>query len=341
VFVGRVVSRRGLVLGGLAMVGAGLVTGVDVDEAWAVGGPPIITCDGWGSRQPRGNLPVYDKRPVKILVHHTATPNVSDTSRAAGIRLARSVQNFHMNGRGWPDTGQHFTVSRGGIVLEGRHLSLLFARDGRRQVEGAHCTGQNVVALGIENEGTYSSVNPPAVLWNRLRELCAYLCGQYRIAPSQIFGHRDFKDTACPGSRLYGALPRLRSEVAGLLGQKLKKADVATWPLLQVGDEGDRVRAAQYLLRDTGMTGVVPDGRFTPALADTVRSFQAAHGFLDDETAQTTGMIGGETWPALARPVRATDGGDAGRAVEVLLRGRRTESVPDVVTPDVWQRLLS
>ena len=35
-------------------------------------------------------------------------------------------------------------------------------RVGRRQVEGAHCTGQNVVALGIENEGTYSAVDPPA-----------------------------------------------------------------------------------------------------------------------------------------------------------------------------------
>jgi hypothetical protein len=46
-------------------------------------------------------------------------------------------------------------------------------------------------------------------------------------------------------------------------------------------------------------------------------------------------------WPALARPVRAADGGDAARAVEVLLRRRRTESAPDVVTPDVWQRLLA
>jgi hypothetical protein len=323
------------------VVGGGLLTGLDVDEAWAIGGPPIISCDGWGSRAPRGKLPTYAKNPVKILVHHTATPNVADTSQAAAVKLARSIQNFHMNARGWPDTGQHFTVSRGGVVLEGRHLSLLFARVGHKQVEGAHCTGQNVVALGIENEGTYSSVDPPQAQWNRLRTLCAYLCGQYGIRPTQIYGHRDFKDTACPGDRLYRALPRLRSEVAGLLGQKIGKQSAATWPLLQVGDAGVRVQAAQYLLRDAGATGVVPDGRFTPELADTVRGFQAAHGFLDDDTAQPTGMIGGEMWPALARPVRAADGGDAGRAVEVLLRGRRTESTPDVVTPDVWQRLLA
>ena len=51
-------------------------------------------------------------------------------------------------------------------------------------------------------------------------------------------------------------------------------------------------------------------------------------------------MIGGETWPAIARAVRAGEGGDAARAVAVLVRGRNTESLPDVVTPEMWQHLL-
>jgi hypothetical protein len=52
-------------------------------------------------------------------------------------------------------------------------------------------------------------------------------------------------------------------------------------------------------------------------------------------------MIGGETWPALARPVRVGEDSEAARAVEALVRARRTESVPDVVTPAVWQHLLA
>ena len=52
-------------------------------------------------------------------------------------------------------------------------------------------------------------------------------------------------------------------------------------------------------------------------------------------------MIGGETWPALARPVRVGENSEAARAVGVLLQRRRTESVPDVVTPEVWQHLLA
>jgi N-acetylmuramoyl-L-alanine amidase/Putative peptidoglycan binding domain len=352
VSVGHGVTRRGLLLGGLAVAGGSLVAArLDLEPAWAAGGPPIVSCDGWGARPANGPLPVYAKSPVKILVHHTATPNVANPGPDAAVTLARSIQNFHMDTRRWPDTGQHFTISRGGVLLEGRHHSLEFARVGHRQVEGAHCTGQNVVALGIENEGTYSAVDPPDKLWGRLRELCAYLCGQYGIAPTQIYGHRDFKDTACPGDRLYGALPRLRAEVAGLLRRKkLGKAEAAstaeaapptTWPLLRVADRGERVLAAQYLLRDVGVAGVVPDGRFTRALADAVRGFQAARGFRDDDTGQVTGMIGGETWPALARPVRAGVGSEAARAVEALVRTRRTESVPDVITPAVWQHLLA
>jgi hypothetical protein len=339
------VTRRGLLLGGLAVAGGSLAAGgLDLDPAWAGGGPPIVSCDGWGARPANGPLPEYEKSPVKILVHHTATRNVADPGPKDAVALARSIQNFHMDARGWPDTGQHFTVSRGGVVLEGRHHSLEFARVGHRQVEGAHCTGQNVVALGIENEGTYSATDPPQKLWGRLRELCAYLCSQYGIAPTQIYGHRDFKDTACPGDRLYGALPRLRAEVAGLLGpKKARKADTAaaTWPLLRIADRGERVLAAQYLLRDAGVAGVVPDGRFTRALADAVRGYQTRRGFRDDDTGQVTGMIGGETWPALARPVRVGEDSEAARAVEALVRARRTESVPDVVSPAVWQHLLA
>jgi hypothetical protein len=328
--------------GGLALAGGSLLAGGwGADPAWAAPGPVIVNCDAWGARPARTVLPIYDRRPIKILVHHTATPNVAKVGQDAAFDLARRIQRYHMDVRRWTDTGQHFTISRGGVVLEGRHRSLEFVREGRRQVEGAHCTNQNVVALGIENEGTYIGVDPPAVLWTRLRELCAYLCAQYGIAPSEIYGHRDFKDTACPGDRLYAALPSLRTEVAKLLGQRATRATAATWPLLRIADRGNQVLAAQYLLRDAGVDGVVPDGRFSRELADAVRGFQSAHGFVDDETLEVTGMIGGETWPAIARAVRVGEDGDAARAVAALVRDRRTESLPDVVTPEVWQHLLT
>lgn len=326
--------RRGFLVGSLALTGCG---GWGAGTAWAVEATTVIDCDQWGARPTSRVVTVVPRRPVKILVHHTATPNVPDPGRAAAELLARAIQTFHIDRRGWLDSGQHFTISRGGYVLEGRHRSLEALRSGGKHVEGAHCTGQNRVAVGIENEGTYLDVEPPGALWDSLRALCAYTCEQYGVAPTEIFGHRDFKDTACPGDRLYHMLPRLRSEVGGLLGKQVATAEVlkASWPLLRVGDRGAAVLAAQYLLRDAGMTEVVPDGRYSQRMADLAYSFQTARG--SDEV---TGMIGGESWPVLARPVHRGEGSDAERAVQALAAGSGVQRLPEVVTPPVWQRLL-
>jgi hypothetical protein len=243
-------SRRGVLLGGLVLAGAigGLIR---PSRAWAVepgaNVPPIIACDAWGARAPSRAVPVWDQRPVRIIVHHTATANVEDYSRGAAESIARGIQDFHMDRRGWIDTGQNFTISRGGYVLEGRHRSLEVLREGHQHVEGAHCTGQNVEAVGIENEGTYSTLTPPDRMWQRLLAMCAYICRQYGIVPTEIGGHRDFKDTICPGDAFYAMLPRLRTEVADALGQPLsdRAARRASWPLLRLDSSGPAVEAAQ------------------------------------------------------------------------------------------------
>ena len=192
------ITRRGALLGGLAVAGGALCAGVfGVEQAWALDTPSIINCGGWGAKAPRNPVKVHNRRPAKILIHHTATANVKDYSKAAAVRLARNIQSYHIDHNRWSDSGQHFTVSRGGYLLEGRHRSLEMLRGGRRMVEGAHCTGQNIIAVGIENEGTYSTTAPTTQQWNQLRQMCAYVCKQYRVRPTEIYGHRDFKDTAC------------------------------------------------------------------------------------------------------------------------------------------------
>ncbi|MBW0116568.1 peptidoglycan recognition protein family protein [Pseudonocardia abyssalis] len=324
------VTRRGFLLGGAALLAL-------PGTALAATAPEIADCAAWGARPNSRVVNVVVQRPVKILVHHTATPNVTDLSRGAADALARGIQNFHMDRRGWLDSGQHFTISRGGFVLEGRHRSLEALRNGRKQVEGAHCTGQNLVSIGIENEGTYMDTEPTGVLWDRLREMCAYICGQYGIAPTEIYGHRDFKDTLCPGDVLYGMLPRLRGEVGGMLGQRLEGSSVraASWPVLREDDRGPVVEAAQRLLRGAGRTEVAVDGTFSAAMAESVRVFQAEHA-----TEEVNGIIGGESWPLLAAPVQAGDGGEAAEAVETLAATSSTRP-PSRVGPEQWQQLLT
>jgi hypothetical protein len=335
-------SRRlflvGGLVGGLAMAGSTVGAGrASADGATL----PFTDCAAWAARPPSSPVRIWDRRPVKILVHHTASANQADVSRDAALRLARTIQGFHMDRRGWIDSGQHLTISRGGVVLEGRHRSLEVLSGGRSTVEGAHCTGQNVVAIGIENEGTYTAVEPPAALWDRLRETCAYICRQYGIRPTEIYGHRDFKNTACPGDKLYAALPRLRAEVAGLLGPRKEGEQVegdlvkASWPLLRPGDSGVDVLAAQLLLRAVGPVDLAPTGTFDVATDRALRVFQAGHG-----ADAVNGLLGGESWPVLVAAAGRQPGADVWRALDALAGARQAEGVPDQPAAADWQRLL-
>ncbi|MBY8848606.1 peptidoglycan recognition family protein [Saccharothrix longispora] len=210
-------TRRRTFLTGLA--GAGALAGLGALPAAAAASPvlPIRSCADWGARPPSAPTTTVHVRPVRILIHHTASANSTDFSQAHAYEHAHWIQDLHMDTNGWLDSGQHFTNSRGGFLMEGRRGSLAALRAGDRVVEGAHCPGQNTAAIGIENEGTYLTVEPPRTQWDSLVSFCVYTCEQYGIAPDQIHGHRDYRDTLCPGDRLYALLPRLRSEVAAVL----------------------------------------------------------------------------------------------------------------------------
>jgi N-acetylmuramoyl-L-alanine amidase/Putative peptidoglycan binding domain len=364
--IGRI-SRRGLItlVGGLALGGSavapGLFAGDPVRELaakQAIGEPPIYDCASWGAQAASSPITVLNYRPSRILVHHTATANTTDYSPAALGELARYIQDFHMNTRGWLDTGQNFTISRGGYLAEGRHQSLQTLLTGSRFVEGAHCPNQNDSSIGIENEGTYTAVTPPVMLFNALTVLCAFVCRQYGLAPIQLFGHRDYWDTECPGDKMYALLPTLRAQVAQVLSgtpatpggpnlgrlSSVHRYDVPSWPLLRVDDTGPAVLAAQYLLRNAGLTGTTLNGQYDRHMVDSVCEFQRRH------TMPPTGMIGGGSWPLLAVPVRAGQGGNAELAVEALVNAKPGQQawssrvparVSSTVDRTTWQRLLT
>lgn len=302
------------------------------------GVPSIASCDDWNARNPSKQVKIIKQRPVKILVHHTATANRSEVGEDDLVVLAKSIQDFHMDTNGWIDSGHHFLVNRGGLIAEGRHQSLATLLGRQWMIEGTHCPDQNDIAVGIENQGTYTEVNPPAALYSSLRSLCVYVCQQYGIEADMIYGHRDFRDTACPGDKLYGMLPQLRSEVAQQLGKATEGARLAmaapTWPLLRPADTGPRVLAAQHLLRAAGMAGVPADGTFGASTSQGVLAFQTRNNM------ERTGMIAGGSWPLLAVDVRPGQGGEADLAAQALLHHPNTQA-PAVIDRPTWQRLLA
>lgn len=219
------VDRRTVLRGTALAAGGVLLGGVmgisSADEASAAAKPKVYTRSDWGARAPRNKIEMLGKGPTHIVVHHTATANVSDTSTSHAAALSRAIQSYHMDHNGWSDTGQQLTISRGGYIMEGRDQTLRAVRDGGHVV-GAHTANHNAHAIGIENEGTYTSAAPPEALMGSLVDTCTWLCLVYRLDPGKaIVGHRDYNSTNCPGDKLYSMLPRLRKKVKGKLRSQL------------------------------------------------------------------------------------------------------------------------
>ena len=154
------------------------------------------------------------------MIHHAVTPNrapeavwLQELNRA--FALARQIQAAHQ-ARRWADSGHHFLISRGGVIVEGRHGSHAAAQRGR-VVQGAHAGVNRINArhFGIELEGTYHEqylVTEPQ--WAALVEWCAWLAFWGGFDTQRIEGHRYFKATLCPGL-VAERLPALRAAAHG------------------------------------------------------------------------------------------------------------------------------
>ena len=172
----------------------------------------IYTRATWGALQPK--VAAFTPAPaLGIVVHNTEDPNrtplAGDAETEAAFDLSRRIQHSHMFDRGWSDTGQHFTISRGGIVMEGR-AGTLAAADQGQVVRGAHAG----VALynnqwwGIELEGDFrqSASDLTSEQQAALYQLCQWLSRLIiGFDPAQqVKVHRQVKPggTDCAGKLL-------------------------------------------------------------------------------------------------------------------------------------------
>lgn len=330
-------SRRDLIRTGLTVGVAGSTLSATTFTAAAETAPKVWTTADWAARPPKEPIEVLARTPTYIVVHHTATKNSEDLTQAQAFKLSRAIQNYHMDSRGWIDSGQQFTNSRGGHLTEGRHRSLEIVRGSTHHVRGAHVANRNSEVIGIENEGTYTEVDLPQAQWNSLVDLVTFIARQYKIKPAEICGHRDFANTQCPGDVLYKRLPELRQVVGDRLAVPVTQPE--RWPLLQPGDTGPRVLAAQHLLRDRGERDVPTDGVFGPSTFAAMSRFARTAGLPNEPcyataVADESGLIGAAAWPALIRPVDPNGDSDAAKAARALSAGGSVVETRD------WRILL-
>ncbi|MCD8138601.1 MAG: peptidoglycan recognition protein family protein [Planctomycetaceae bacterium] len=138
----------------------------------------------------------------RITIHHegSAKPN-NDTAPTQVAATLRLIQSQHRKRMGAGDIGYHFIIDRTGVIWQGRDWNY----------QGAHTSGANSNNLGVMLLGNFEIQQPTAQQIQSLNALVASLVRKYGLNPAtDIFGHSDFCNTACPGKHLKGQVQMLR-----------------------------------------------------------------------------------------------------------------------------------
>ena len=154
----------------------------------------VFTREDWGAEPLKDNHDPMDAV-ARVTLHHTAELPGMDTR--TDLELVKGVQNFHRNERGWADIGYHWLIGRDGNVYEGRVLT----------VQGAHAGGgNNTNNLGISVIGDFTTELPDPKQLTTVELFLTEQLTKYEVPIAELFGHRDFKPTECPGDTLYAWL---------------------------------------------------------------------------------------------------------------------------------------
>lgn len=163
----------------------------------------------WGARRSRCSS--RDGAFTRMALHHTAARNTGNVAA-----MARQIQNYHMDGRGYCDAAYHFAVSQDGRILELRELPF----------RGGHTLNNNTGNIGVVFMGCFDPAcgndQPSPQLIEKGAGIVAMLSRLHGIPidGDRVRGHRDHSgaQTACPGAHLYPRLEDIRSRARAILG---------------------------------------------------------------------------------------------------------------------------
>lgn len=122
-----------------------------------------------------------------IIIHCTDTK----LSRHA---TTADLHKWHVVDRGWAHIGYHYYIDQFGAIHTCRPEAMI----------GAHAKGHNATSIGICLEGGKSEATGEPLdtrtIEQRiaLRELILELAEKYNIKVSNIIGHNEISDKACP-----------------------------------------------------------------------------------------------------------------------------------------------
>ena len=162
----------------------------------------------WGARPSRCST--RDGGFTRMALHHTASRNTGNV-----VAMARQIQSYHMDGRGYCDAAYHFAVSQDGRILELRELPY----------RGGHTLNNNSGNIGVVFMGCFDPAcgndQPSSQLLEKGAGIVAMLSLLHGIPVDghRVRGHRDHSgaQTACPGAHLHPRLEQIRNRARAVI----------------------------------------------------------------------------------------------------------------------------
>ena len=197
----------------------------------ALGGTPaslgIRSRAEWGANESLVRYGYTYSTVTGVMIHHTSGSN--SYTQAAVPAILRSVQAYHVNGRGWNDIAYNVLVDKYGTAWEGRGGGLA------RAVQGGHgWKVTNARVFGLSFMGDYQTAAAPAAMLGKAERIIAWKFRAHGVDPygttwgsggqdggstflNAISGHRDENATDCPGKNVYSRFAEIRSKVKGYM----------------------------------------------------------------------------------------------------------------------------
>ena len=171
--------------------------------------PPILSRSDWKANKPAG-----EGKPHKIefiTIHHTATKQRTDLTIETKLRNLQAFSQREdklASGKSkpaWFDVPYHYYIAVDGRIAEGREIA--YAGDTNTEYDPK---GHALIVV----EGSFGTDEPNAAQLEALKATVKWLAKRYKVSGERIKGHKDYADTACPGTNLEKLLPELRKIVS-------------------------------------------------------------------------------------------------------------------------------
>ena len=171
--------------------------------------PLIISRTEWHANKPVGK---GKKHKIQfITIHHTATKQRTDLpieTKLKNLQAFSQREDKLESGKtkpAWFDVPYHYYISVDGNIAGGREIG--YVGDTNTTYDP---TGHALIVL----EGSFGTDEPNAAQIESLRAMVKWLAKKYKVSGDKIKGHKDYADTACPGTNLQKLLPELRKIVS-------------------------------------------------------------------------------------------------------------------------------